>query len=420
VGGPKEPKPPRLGLLRPLGRRDFRLLWSGMTVSLLGDGIYFVAVAWLVLQISGAPSALSLVGVAWTLPQVVFLLAGGVVTDRFDRRRVLIVSDLVRGASIGAIGLLALSGNVELWHVFSLVAVYGAAEGFFMPAFTAIVPDVVDKAMLVEANALDQFVRPLTLRFAGPAIGGFVIASAGVGEAFLLDAATFVVSAVFVALMARHPREKSESHVSALTEVREGFSYVRSHPWLWISLLAAATGLLAFYGPFQVLVPFLVEEELSGSASDLGIVFAVGGIGSIGAALVLGQTKMPRRHITVAYLCWGIGTLTMATFAMANRVWQAALITFSMQFLFTAGTIIWTSLLQTRVPGRLLGRVSSLDWLVSGSLIPLSYGLTGPLAETLGTQTTFVLAALVGGAVVLGALLVPSLHDLEREPSGAV
>jgi MFS family permease len=391
-----------------------------MTVSLVGDGVYFVAVAWLVLQISGAPSALSLVGVAWTLPQVVFLLAGGVVTDRFDRRRVLIVSDLVRGASIGAIGLLTLSGVVELWHVFSLVAVYGAAEGFFMPAFTAIVPDVVDKAVLVEANALDQFVRPLTLRFAGPAIGGFVIASAGVGEAFLLDAATFLVSAVFVALMTRHPRERSGSAVSALTDVREGFAYVRSHPWLWISLLAAATGLLAFYGPFQVLVPFLVEEELSGSASDLGIVFAVGGVGSIGAALVLGQTNMPRRHITVAYLCWGIGTLTMATFAMANRVWQAALITFSMQFLFTAGTIIWTSLLQTRVPGRLLGRVSSLDWLVSGSLIPLSYGLTGPLAETLGTQTTFVLAALVGGAVVLGALLVPSLHDLEREPARPV
>jgi MFS family permease len=390
-----------------------------MTVSLVGDGIYFVAVAWLVLRISGAPSALSIVGVAWTLPQVVFLLVGGVVTDRFDRRRVLIVSDLVRGAAIGGIGLLALWDVVELWHVFALVAVYGAAEGFFMPAFTAIVPDVVDKALLVEANALDQFVRPLTLRFAGPAIGGFVIATVGIGEAFLLDAATFLVSAFFVALMSRKPRELSEQGISALSEVREGFSYVRSQPWLWISLIAAATGLLAFYGPFQVLVPFLVEEELSGSASDLGIVFAVGGIGSIGAALVLGQTKMPRKHITIAYLCWGIGTLTMATFAMAERVWQAALVTFTMQFLFTAGTIIWTSLLQTKVPGRLLGRVSSLDWLVSGSLIPLSYGLTGPIAEALGTQTTFVLAAVIGGTLVLGALLVPSLHDLERDPAPA-
>ncbi len=386
-----------------------------MTVSLLGDGIYFVAIAWLVLQISGVPTALSIVGVAWTLPQVAFLLAGGVVTDRFDRRRVLIFSDLVRGASIGAIGLLALSGVAELWHVVTLVAFYGAAEGFFMPAFTAIVPDVVDKSLLVEANALDQLVRPLTLRFAGPAIGGFVIATVGVGEAFLLDAVTFVISAFFVALMTGRRRYRPEVQVSALSEIREGFSYVRSRPWLWISLIAAATGLLAFYGPFQVLLPFFVEEELSGSASDLGIVFAVGGIGSIGAALVLGQTKMPRKHITIAYLCWGLGTLTMATFAMANRVWQAALITFSMQFLFTAGTIIWTALLQTKVPGRLLGRVSSLDWLVSGSLIPLSYGLTGPIAEALGTQTTFVLAALIGGTAVLGALMVPSLHDLERE-----
>jgi MFS family permease len=386
-----------------------------MTVSLLGDGIYFVAIAWLVLRISGAPSALSVVGVAWTLPQVVFLLAGGVVSDRFDRRRVLIFSDLVRGAAIGTIGLLALSSAVELWQVVALVAIYGAAEGFFMPAFTAIVPDVVDKSLLVEANALDQFVRPLTLRFAGPAIGGFVIAGVGIGEAFLLDAATFAASAFFVALMAPRARVRSEIDVSALSEVREGFAYVRSQPWLWISLLAAATGLLAFYGPFQVLVPFLVEEDLSGSASDLGIVFAVGGIGSIGAALVLGQTRMPRRHITIAYLCWGLGTLAMATFAIVGHIWEAAMVTFTMQFLFTAGTIIWTALLQTRVPGRLLGRVSSLDWLVSGSLIPLSYGLTGPLAEAVGTQTTFVLAALVGGAIVLGALAVPRLHDLEKE-----
>jgi MFS family permease len=388
-----------------------------MTVSLLGDGMYFVAIAWLVLEISGSPGALSIAGVAWTLPQVVFLLAGGVVTDRFDRRRVLIFSDLVRGAAIGAVGVLALAETVELWQIYSLVAVYGAAEGFFMPAFTAIVPDVVDKSLLVEANALDQFVRPLTLRFAGPAIGGFVIATVGVGEAFLLDAVTFVVSAAFVAAIRKRPQPESAStaEMSALSEVREGFSYVRSQPWLWISLLAAATGLLAFYGPFQVLVPFLVEEELSGSASDLGLVFAIGGIGSIGAALVLGQTRMPRRHITVAYLCWGFGTLTMSTFAITTRMWEAALVTFTMQFLFTAGTIIWTALLQTRVPGRLLGRVSSLDWLVSGSLIPLSYALTGPLAETFGTQTTFLLASVTGAAVVLGALMVPRLHDVERE-----
>jgi MFS family permease len=383
--------------------------------------MYFVAIAWLVLEISGAPSALSIAGVAWTLPQVVFLLAGGVVTDRFDRRRVLVFSDLVRGAAIGSIGVLALSDSIALWHVYVLVAVYGAAEGFFMPAFTAIVPDVVDKSLLVEANALDQFVRPLTLRFAGPAIGGFVIATAGVGEAFLLDAATFAISAAFVAAIRKRPRPASATtaEVSALSEIREGFVYVKTHPWLWISLLAAATGLLAFYGPFQVLVPFLVEEELSGSAGDLGIVFAIGGVGSIGAAFVLGQTRMPKRHITVAYLCWGLGTLTMAAFAMTHRVWQAALVTFTMQFLFTAGTIIWTALLQTRVPGRLLGRVSSLDWLVSGSLIPLSYALTGPLAESLGTQTTFVLAAVLGAGVVLGALVVPGLHEVEREPASA-
>jgi hypothetical protein len=313
------------------------------------------------------------------------------------------------------VGGLALAGDIKLWQVFVLVAVYGAAEGFFMPAFTAIVPDVVDRDLLVEANSLDQFVRPIALRFAGPALGGFVIAGLGVGQAFLFDAATFAVSAFFVGLMHKRAADTAElPSPSALREVKEGFAYVRSQPWLWISLTVAAIGLLAFYGPFQVLVPFLIEDELGGGARALGLVFAAGGIGSIGASLVLGQTKMPSRHITVTYLCWGVGTLFLVAFAMSTAIWQVALASFSMQFLLTAGTIIWTSLLQTHVPTRLLGRVSSLDWLVSGSLIPISYAITGPLAESIGTKPTFVLAGLTGASVLFGALAIPRLHDSER------
>jgi MFS family permease len=140
-----------------------------MTVSMLGDGIYFVAVAWQVYELSNAPTALSAVGVAWTLPMVLFLLLGGVVSDRLERRRVMIAADLVRGIAIGAIGALSLTGSLELWHLIVLVGIYGVGEAFFGPAFGAIVPDIVPQTLLVEANSVNQVVRPLAHRLIGPA-----------------------------------------------------------------------------------------------------------------------------------------------------------------------------------------------------------------------------------------------------------
>ncbi|MBA2311962.1 MAG: MFS transporter, partial [Actinobacteria bacterium] len=138
-------------ILRPLKIRDFALLWSGMTVSLLGDGIYIVALAWQVYELSNVPTALSIVGVAWTAPMVLFLLLGGVMSDRVDRRKVLILSDTIRGIAVAAIGVLSITGTIQLWHMFVLVAVYGVGDAFFGPAFGAIVPDLVPRNMLLEA-----------------------------------------------------------------------------------------------------------------------------------------------------------------------------------------------------------------------------------------------------------------------------
>ena len=219
-----------LRILRPLGIRDFALLWTGMTVSLLGDGIYFVAIAWQVYELSNAPTALSIVGVAWTLPQVLFLLLSGVISDRFDRRRVMILADVLRGVPIFIIGLLAVSGTLELWHLLVLVAFYGAGEALW-PSFTAIVPDIVPQDLLVEANSLDIFVRTATSRLAGPALGGLAIAALGTGGAFLLDAGSFALSALALLAMKSRPVEKA-SGVSMRQDIAEGVNFIRSQTWL--------------------------------------------------------------------------------------------------------------------------------------------------------------------------------------------
>src|SRR3954469_3752597 len=189
------------GPLAPLRHREFRLLWTGMSTSLIGNGILLVALAWQVYDLSGVPAAMSVVGVALSLPQVATLLIGGVVSDRFDPRRVMLVSDLVRCAVMATLAALSLSGVVRLWEIVVLTAVYGAAAGFFGPAFDALVPRLVAEPDLVAANALDQFIRPVGIQIFGPMLGGAVIGIAGTGWAFAADAATFAVSAACLLAM---------------------------------------------------------------------------------------------------------------------------------------------------------------------------------------------------------------------------
>jgi len=181
-------------LFAPLRIRDFRFLWIGLVVSLVGDGMFFVAIAWQVYELSDTPTALSVVGIALSTPHVVLLLIGGVVSDRFDRRKVMIAADLVRGIAVGVLGVLALAGTIQIWHIVALAAFYGAGTAFFGPAFDAIVPDLVPSNLLVQANSMDQFVRPAAWQLMGPALGGVVIGIWSVGGAFLLDAVTFVGS----------------------------------------------------------------------------------------------------------------------------------------------------------------------------------------------------------------------------------
>jgi MFS family permease len=172
----------RIGILKPLRVRDFGLLWSGMTVSALGDGIYTVALAWQVYGLSNTPTALSIVGIAWFLPQIAATLFGGVIADRMDRRRVMIFADVLRATAIGALGALSVAGELHLWHIWILVALYGIGNSVFYPAYTALVPQVLPKELLVEGAALRQFIRPLASRIIGPARGGALVAAVALGS----------------------------------------------------------------------------------------------------------------------------------------------------------------------------------------------------------------------------------------------
>lgn len=404
-------------IIRPLVIRDFALLFFGVAVSLLGDGVYLVTIAWQVYELSNAPTALSVVGLAMSIPIVVFVLIGGVASDRLDRRSVMVAADLARVLAIGGIAALSLSGALELWHLFGLVGIYGVGEAFFGPAFAAVVPDIVPTDRLVEANSLNQLARPLAQRLAGPALGGGVIAATGPGGAFALAAGLFLVSAAGLLVMTPRPAAAAPAGSrSVRRDVAEGYRFVRSQTWIWGTLVAACVTLLVFWGPYEVLIPYLVKNELGGGPEGLGLVFAAGGVGAIAASIAVAQRGFPRRHITFMYASWTLGSLTIALYGVASALWQAMVVSFVEGACFAGGMIVWATLLHRLVPSGLLGRVEGFDWLVSVALVPLSFALTGPVAELVGTKETLIAAGVVGAAGTFAFLFLPGMRDTERDP----
>ena len=390
-----------------------------MSVSMIGDGIYFVAIAWQVIDLTNDPAALGLVGVAWSLPQVFFALASGVLSDRLDRRWVMIAGDLIRFVAIGAIGVASVLDVLTLPMVVALVVVYGIGDAIFQPAFNAIVPTIVPKDLLVEANSLGQFMRPFAMMLVGPLVGGVLLGIGGSGMAFLVDAATFLVSAAMVAaIRTRGGLRESEPLASMWEDMREGFRYIRTNRWLLIGMVGATVSLLCTWGPWEALVPFLVRRELQGGPFALALVYGAGGAGSVIAAFAIGQrSRLPRRAITALYVAWAVGMFGTAGFGVVETVWQAMLVALVTEAAITVLVIIWFTLLHRLVPDRLLGRVTSLDWMISITGVPISFAIVGPVAAAIGVRETLMVAGLLGGLVTLAVMFVPGARGPERDGS---
>ncbi|MGO9499626.1 MAG: MFS transporter [Solirubrobacteraceae bacterium] len=411
----------RVRLFAPLAHRDYRLLAGGMSVSLLGDGVFLVALAWQVYTMSDAPTALATVGIAMTIPTIACLLIGGAVSDRFDRRLVMLIADAVRAVVLAALAALAVTGALAFWELLAIAVVYGAATAFFNPASDALVPVLLPADKLAQANSLDQLIRPLALRLAGPALGGVAVGAIGAGWAFALDAGSFAISVVALLAMSRAPASTAASasaeaetetetetetkRGSGFREIRAGLRYVRGHAWLWATLVTAAVAYLLFMGPTEVLLPFIVKHRFADGARDLGLIFAAGGLGSLACAVAIGELGLPRSALTFMYLTWTVATVAVAGYGLSSGLWGLMLASVLFNTLETAGTIAWATVKQRHVPSQLLGRVSSLDWLISIGLLPLSYALTGPISADLGARRTLIWAGVLGAVVTFAPLL---------------
>jgi predicted MFS family arabinose efflux permease len=400
----------------------FRLLFWGQALSVLGDRITPVAIAFAVLGL-GSASDLGLVLAAGGIPFALFALAGGVWADRVGRRRVMLASDIVRAVSQSVTAALLLTGTAEVWMLAVLAFVYGTAAAVFMPALMGLIPQTVSRARLQEANGLLALTRS-TASVAGPALAGVLVVSAGSGEAIAVDALTFVVSALCLARMrlGAEPAVASPGgdavpagHEPFLAGLRRGWYEVRSRRWLTWGLVAMSTYHVFVLPAVFVLGPALAAQQLNGASSWAAIVASFGIGGVLGNVLAL---RLPlRRPVFTAALALvgastqaaiigsGLGTAGIAGLELLAGVCVALFFT------------LWDLSIQEQIPAHAVSRVSAYDFSVSMGLMPLGMAMAGPIADTLGLQATLLGMSAVGLVGALAWLAQPSVRHLRRPPA---
>jgi MFS family permease len=369
-----------------------------------------IALAFAVLDLTGSASDLGWVLAAAWIPQIVFILVGGVWADRLPRNLVMIAANVVSGAAQAAVAVLLLAGVAQLWELVVLQVVRGIAISFFFPASQGITPHVVEAEQLQQANALLRLSQTATSVF-GAAVGGVVVAVIGSGWAIAFDAATYLASASLLARMRTRIRAK-RAQSSFVRELAEGWNEFRSRTWLWLVVAAAAIGNMAWVGSQAVLGPVVAKESLHG-ATGWGLVTAAESLGLVTASLVALRWR-PRRLLL--YGVFGLMATPLLLVALAVPLPLAAVAATAVVagFGLDLFNVYWITALQQHVPDDVLARVNSYDALGSFVLIPIGLTLVGPLAEAIGVSTTLWCAAGVATLMPLVALSSRQVRRLRR------
>ena len=397
--------------LTPFRHAGYRRLALALVLSSFASGVWIVALVWEVIRIGGGPGQLSVVTTANAVGVLLPALLGGVVADRIPQKLILLGVATVELTGMTLVAVLSLTDTTQVWHLAAVSFATGVGMAFYYPAYSAWLPALVPESDLLAVNGFEGMVRPAIGQAIGPGVAGFVVGILSAGAAVSVAATASLLALLALATVPMTPVRRDLAALavghpvaSAVRDMREGFGYMVRTPWLLSSLLFVSLMLLLIMGPFEVLIPFLIKGRLGGGPGDHAIVMAAFGIGGALGSLGMASVRMPRRYLTLMNLMWGVGCLPLVAIGFAPSVAVVVVAAFVLGAMFSAPMVIWGTLLQTRVPAHMLGRVASLDFFVSVSLMPISMALAGPVSEAIGIRTTFLVAGIVPG--VLAALAI--------------
>ncbi len=400
---------------RALNDKKFSALLFGQTLSRIGDFLFQIALAWWVLEKTGSATAMGTVLFFSTLPMVVFVLIGGVVVDRMPRGLLLFMSDMARCFIMVVGAWLAFTDQLVLWQIYVIAILFGFADAFFLPAYNALIQQIVSEDDLPSANSINSLSMQFG-RVAGPAIGGLAVGFGGTAFAFGFNALSFFIGALTVASLLNLPvparHEESGFTLKHFTEdLRGGFSTIFSSPLLWIAVLVFAFTNITLAGPYSIAMPFLVQQKLGGDERMLGFIYAIFPIGFAIASLALGSFQKLRHRGVVFYVCGAIAGIGLGVFGFGLPLYLLIIAALLNGAALETASLIWTNLMQEMVPPEKMGRVSSVDTLGSYVLLPIGFAFTGWLIDRVGVTTVFIAA---GGFTAVISLL-PLLHPVIRK-----
>lgn len=398
----------RFQSLQAFRSRDFRLLWAGQTISLIGDGAFLVALGWKTFSLTGSTGSLALVLMAHGLAMLATLLIGGVLADRYPRRTLMIISDVARFVAIGALAVTDASGGLTFPLLIVFAVSFGLGDGFFYPAFGAIVPLVVDEHQIASANTLIGISRQLSFVI-GPALAGAAYGLAGSAFVFGFDAATFVAAAALLWL-ARPRAFEPEPREGTVRELMTGFRYVMSVPWLWISIFVASFILMVAMAPYQALLPEFIREEFDRGVGSYGLLFACQAAGMVVGSLLFGQLNPRSRRVILMCVSFALNDLCVIGMALLPWYESAVVLVTLRGACIGFGIGVWTTLMMELVPESKLARVTSLDFFGSFGLVPVGYALTAVVAGVVAPSTILLVGFSLGTLLWLAPLSLRSFR----------
>jgi MFS family permease len=401
----------RARFLHAFKSRDFRLLWTGQAISLLGDTAFVVALGWRTFTLTGSARSLAIVLTLQGLGLLSTVLLGGALADRYDRRTLMLVSDAARFALIGALAVVDASGHLSIEILAGLAFAEGLATGFFTPALGGLVPLVVEQPGLGSANALIGMARQASL-LVGPTFAGLMYGLAGSTVVFGFNSVSYLVSFGFV--FATRPRqgERAES-VGTLREIWAGIRYVTEIPWLWVTITLFAFVLMFQWAPIQVLTPKLVRDHFHLSVGAYGVIFSMLGAGMIVGAVTFGQMNPRRRRGLISYLIWMLNSLLVVVFALSPWYSLGLVASFFRGICIGYGVAVWETMLMELVPQHMLSRVVSLDWFGAFGLTPFGLLAAGAVSNYFSAGTIIAGGAVISMCLVGAGLLSRQIREID-------
>lgn len=402
--------------IAPLRNRNFAWYFASRLVNTLGNMMASIALAFAVLDITDSPTALGQVLAAHTIPMVALLLYGGVIADRFPRTLVLQFSNLASAVSQGAIAVLVLAGHAEIWMLVSLSIVHGAVSGIGFPAMASALPQLVPRSDLQPANALVSLTRN-GMMVLGPTAGALLVVTVGSGWALAVDALTWLLAALLLVPVALPPKEPDGTAPDTIGELREGWTFFWSTPWLWIVVVGFGFLNLIHAGVWLTLGPAVADDTIG--RQGWGYVLSAEAAGLLLTTVVLLRVRLERPLL--------LGMLGVGLFAPAILLLGVAphlVLLVAAAFLAGAGIEVfgmgWNLAMQENIDDSMLSRAYSYDALGSFVAIPIGQLAFGPLAAAFGFEQVLIASSVAYAAIVALVLCSRSVRDLPRAPATPV